>query len=260
MDGMRSLAVLLAGASSLVQSLSSPSPALRAGMMLCDVPSPALIIDCTTARQRGLALGTLDGLTSDLLYDLLYVHTTVQSGRTREAGAVGAMTRGTARTGTRNVDGPVLLAVLDASEAMCGTGAFVGLGLNNHFTGSYYWGRSSGAGASLPAPGVRLAPTATGPDAGRLQMLRVEGCDNSNDGKRSEWCEFLRRGDELQLVVAQPEQLAEHGEDGYFDELVGICRDGDGGVPRGAEPVVEALWKRTPGGPWERQSLLPCEN
>lgn len=143
-------------------------------------------------------------------------------------------------------DSQVLLAELDCSvDDIGGLESFVGLGLNNHLCGGYYWGRASGPGAAMPAPGVKLATTPSS-DTGRLSLLRV---DNSNDGKRSEWCEFLQWGDQLQVVPASTEALLTAGP---FDVLVGVRRVGEG-VPPGAEPRVSAVWQRQQGtGDWHR--------
>ena len=79
-----------------------------------------------------------------------------------------------------------------------------------------------------------------------LCSMRV---DNSNDGKRSEWCEFLRAGDQVQIVPASHTELLASGP---FDVLVGVRRVGDGVAP-GAEPVVEAAWQRDESsGQWSR--------
>ena len=216
--------------------------------MLCDVPTPALILDCTTFRRSGLQLGEcIETLTDPSFEGLLYVHTAVLQGRDAQSyGAVGTTTRGASTAGTRVVDATVL-ARLDASRAQCGLSAYVGLGLNNHFTGGYYWGRCSGPGAALPAPGVSVDDDREG----QLQLVRTEGEENSNDGKRSEWCEFLVSGDQIQLPV-RANELAASGS-ACFKELVGICRDGDGGVPPGAEPRVEAVWTRSEGESWHQR-------
>jgi len=157
---------------------------------------------------------------SPSLSGLLYVHASVIEGRDEEASPV--------------------LATLDCSAAMAGgRGAFLGLGVNNHFTGGYYWGRSSGPGAAMPAPGVALQSVEDSMSA-PLQLLRIA---NSNDGKRSEWCEFLAANDQVQLVPADIGAALE-----AFDSLVGITRDGHLDVPPGAEPVVSAAWRRTADG------------
>jgi hypothetical protein len=222
-------------------SLSS----LVAGMMLCDVPSPALVLDCTTARQRCTAdeldaalARPSDPSTEVLLRDLLYVHTSVVRGRDTSLGAVGSINRRTE---------PTVVAEVDATiQQVGGSDCFAALGLNNHFTGGYYWGRSSGPGAAMPAPGIDVRPTDDGTAGARsLELLRV---GNTNDGKRSEWCEFLVKGDTLQIV---PGSLQESFA--AFEVLVGLTRDGDKQVPRGAEPVVEACWKSRGDGGWVRE-------
>lgn len=208
----------------------------------CCVGLHSLLLDHTTAATwRGLAPAALDAAlnapTTALLEDLLYVHTAVLDGRSSAAGAVGSTTL--AQRTTPNE--PVVLATLDCTLAQVGgAGAFLSLGLNNHLTGGYYWGRSSGRGAAMPAPGVAL----TGDDDRPLRLVRLE---NSNDGKRSEWCEFLRTGDQVQIVPSDPSMALE-----AFDTLVGVTRDGHRGIPRGAEPVVEAAWTREAHGEWRR--------
>lgn len=210
--------------------------ALRLGLFLCDVPTPALILDHSTATKwSGLTEAALDAalnMEPSSLGDVVYTHTAVVSGRDQSAGAVGLTTV----QGVCYDSNQVVLANLDCSEDdVGGLQSFVGLGLNNHLTGGYYWGRASGPGAAMPAPGVKLAGSSDG--AGRLSLLRV---DNSNDGKRSEWCEFLQRGDQLQVVPASTEALLTAGP---FDVLVGVQRVGEG-IPPGAEPRVSAVWQR----------------
>ena len=161
--------------------------ALRLGLFLCDVPTPALILDHSTAATWcGLTEDALDAAINtepSSLIDLIYTHTAVVSGRDQSAGAVGLTTMQGALYEDNKAQ--VVLANLDCSaDDVGGLQSFVGLGLNNHLTGGYYWGRASGPGAAMPAPGVKLAGSSDG--AGRLSLLRV---DNSNDGKRSEWCE-----------------------------------------------------------------------
>lgn len=163
--------------------------ALRLGLFLCDVPTPALILDHSTATKwSGLTEAALDAalnMEPSSLGDVVYTHTAVVSGRDQSAGAVGLTTV----QGVCYDSNQVVLANLDCSEDdVGGLQSFVGLGLNNHLTGGYYWGRASGPGAAMPAPGVKLAGSSDG--AGRLSLLRV---DNSNDGKRSEWCEVRMR-------------------------------------------------------------------
>ena len=92
----------------------------------------------------------------------------------------------------------------------------------------------------MEAPGVALA----GEAQGALRLVRVE---NSNDGKRSEWCEFLTKNDQVQIVPASAEAAL-----AAFDTIVGVTRDGHRGIPRGAEPMIEAAWTRVDGERWER--------
>lgn len=236
---------------------------IRFGMLLCDVPTPALILDHSTAqRWCGLSAPQVDATLNDRqvldkLATILYVHTTVVSGRDVSAGAVGLTTAIGAETvgdflpdSEYEEDGLVELACLDCSLAEVGGGkSFVGLGLNNHLVGGYYWGRASGPGAAMPAPGVKLIE---GSRAGETRLLRVA---NSNDGKRSEWCEFLRPGDQLQVVPHSPAALLS----GPWESIVGVCRVGDG-VPPGAEPRVDAAWQRESASgvwTWSRVHLQP---
>ena len=56
------------------------------------------------------------------------------------------------------------LTLLDAGVDEVGSeGGYVCLGLANHYTGSYYWGRSLGVGAPLPRGARRLPWCARGP-------------------------------------------------------------------------------------------------
>ncbi len=217
--------------------------ALRAGLLLCDVPTPALLLDHSTAATTcGLSPEELDAAINEAdaerLTDLLYIHASVTSGRDASAGAVGMTTLPQRAAPTE----PVRLATLDTTLAQVGgDGAYLGLGLNNHMTGGYYWGRSSGIGAAMPAPGVDLAGDVAG--EGALRLVRVE---NSNDGKRSEWCEFLSLDDQVQIVPASATAAL-----AAFDTIVGVTRDGHRGIPRGAEPNIEAAWVNN-GERWER--------
>lgn len=224
--------------------------ALRVGMLLCDLPTPALVLDVSTAR-RGLSDADIEaalngggrrGGASDALQDLVYVHSSVRVGRDPAAGAVGLTTvQGGGYTEY------VTLAQLDCtSEQAGGAGSFVCLGLNNHYTPGYYWGNSVGTGAAEPAPGVALRAEGAG------RPLLLERVANTNDGKLSEWCEFLRHGDQISIVPASPAALLAAGP---LDVLVGVRRVGEG-VPPGAEPKVGAAWRRDEAsGRWGRLDL-----
>jgi len=133
------------------------------------------------------------------------------------------------------------------------------LGLNNHHVGSYYWARSAGAGAAMEAPGIRLEcrrRTTTAPMSSSSCRLRWDSDDNtfeqcnSNDGKRSEWTNFLRPDDQVQLVPRRPTDALRRFvcryEEGDEDEsrVYGISSEGR---PLGSEPAVVCQWKKTRG-------------
>lgn len=74
------------------------------------------------------------------------------------------------------------------------------LGLNNHHVISYYWARSAGSGSSMIAPGIRYN------DINQCLYFANDdddqNCNNSqtNDGKRSEWVQFLQINDTIQCM------------------------------------------------------------
>ncbi len=110
------------------------------------------------------------------------------------------------------------------------------LGLNNHHVISYYWARSAGAGAAMEAPGIVYNP-----QGGQLRWKsRTRTDDNTNDGKRSEWVNFLRVGDAVQLVP-HPSSVP--------DVLSAVCLAGriygisSQGRPLGSEPGVICHWQ-----------------
>jgi hypothetical protein len=101
------------------------------------------------------------------------------------------------------------------------------LGLNNHHVGSYYWARSAGGGAAMEAPGVVLR------GGNRLEWASQNYKDcNSNDGKRSEWVNFLKINDQVQL---RPQSLSASVVRMFRDHVYGIT---SAKRPLGAEPVV----------------------
>jgi len=107
------------------------------------------------------------------------------------------------------------------------------LGLNNHHVVSYYWARSAGTGAAMEAPGVLF-------DGGCLRWESTAGFTdcNSNDGKRSEWVNFLRVGDNVQLRPEDPGSILL--EKAFVDRVYGVSALGR---PLGSEPVVVCEWK-----------------
>ena len=142
--------------------------------------------------------------------------------------------------------GKPFLAELDLPPSLCGSdGARLVLGLNNHHVGSYYWARSAGAGSSMDAIGVAFVDD--GNDGGVLCWEDEGGpmACNSNDGKRSEWCNFLRPADTVQLVP-----MGSTGEDALaaFLEKAGcIFGVSSENRPMGSEPEVVCAWKSNQG-------------
>ena len=162
-------------------------------------------------------------------------------------------------------DGPLstFLAEIDLDTALCGggSGAHLVLGLNNHHVGSYYWARSAGAGSSMEAPGVWYGRSYSSNSnsnnnnkdiimGGVLRWLDDNGptACNSNDGKRSEWVNFLRKGDTVQLLPSDGQDaiLEFHNRygDGVESRIFGISSEGR---PMGSEPRVVCEWRCTYG-------------
>eukprot|EP01082_Thalassiosira_pseudonana_P015811 g14535.t1 g14535 contig9:2079654-2080493(-) len=158
-------------------------------------------------------------------------------------------------------DDPIstFLAEIDLSPTLCGSHesssemaypAKLVLGLNNHHVGSYYWARSAGAGSSMEAPGVGFG-SGTTCNRGFLRWLDEEGptlC-NSNDGKRSEWVNFLRKGDTVQLLPSDGQdsllrfyKQTESYEGGDGTSPFGVFGISLEGRPMGSEPAVVCTW------------------
>ena len=146
-----------------------------------------------------------------------------------------------------NCRAETFLAELDLPPSFCGSdGARLVLGLANHHVGSYYWARSAGAGSSMDAIGVKFTDDGTGSDKGILCWEDEGGfiASNSNDGKRSEWCNFLRPGDQVQLVPRN-DRTGSSGEIALmtflerFGHVYGVSAEGR---PMGSEPKVVYRW------------------
>lgn len=120
------------------------------------------------------------------------------------------------------------------------------LGLNNHHVGSYYWARSVGMGASMEAPGISFEASKINDDKGILRWDAEGGpfvC-NSNDGKRSEWVNFLRVGDNVQLLPHFEEEsimafIQKYSADKTSSRIYGVSSKGR---PLGSEPMVICKW------------------
>jgi hypothetical protein len=144
----------------------------------------------------------------------------------------------TPRDATQPDQNRAFLATLDLLPNVA---AELVLGLNNHHVGSYYWARAAGAGAAMEAPGVVLdAATAN------LQWESEQGpiACNSNDGKRSEWVNFLRVGDQVQLRPLQldaQDVLAKYASSNPpSSRIFGVSSKSR---PMGSEPAVVCEWR-----------------
>uniref|UniRef100_A0A7S1BTC1 Uncharacterized protein n=2 Tax=Corethron hystrix TaxID=216773 RepID=A0A7S1BTC1_9STRA len=128
--------------------------------------------------------------------------------------------------------------------------AYPCLGLNNHHVGPYYWARSAGAGSAMEAPGVVFGDGNYYGDGhadgkGTLSWRKRGG--NTNDGKRSEWVQFLQKGDGVQFVPYDPSDVIERfmrkfdfmGE----QKCVRVFGVSGEGRPLGAEPFVVCEWR-----------------
>ena len=132
-------------------------------------------------------------------------------------------------------------STVGSSEGMAVAPAHLVLGLNNHHVISYYWARSAGSGAAMEAPGVIVVNDATTSSTSNVQIrwASPEGYTacNSNDGKRSEWVQYLKENDQIQLrpnsfeVSLRSETLR--------DSIYGITMSGR---PLGSEPIVVCQW------------------
>jgi hypothetical protein len=166
-----------------------------------------------------------------------------------------------------NQDDPLstFLAEIDLDTTLCGGdgSAHLVLGLNNHHVGSYYWARSAGAGSSMEAPGVWYGRNSNSSNSnsnnnkgnmgGVLRWLDDNGpteC-NSNDGKRSEWVNFLRKGDTVQLLPSDGQDAILEFHNRYGDgvesdasstRIFGISNEGR---PMGSEPRIVCEWRCT---------------
>lgn len=146
------------------------------------------------------------------------------------------------------------------------------MGINNHHVGGYYWARSAGMGASMEAPGIAFRPSGgeienneNHMDMEKNGMLCWEGTGpldcNSNDGKRSEWVNFVKVGDSVQLLPDCLEDCImgflemDLDQDPDLDRDLNSTTDEDSlckyhiygfssrGRPLGSEPIVICQWK-----------------
>jgi len=224
------------------------------GDLLSNLPTPSLLI------EMSLAEGTIDADSSASLENILndpnsnyllngsvFVHTQIMDTSVRDA-----------ITQQQGSGKSHIICQVDVSPELIPGGAYLGIGLANHLVGGYYWARGLGIGASLPAHGVFLTSCndeseneeygelywkKRGP--GRNAKENTEESSNSNDGKRSEWADFVMVGDTVQLV---PENTTEVLSYSRFSTLLGVRRIGR---PLGADPIVEKKWVRSKSsGKW----------
>mmetsp|Transcript_6696 Transcript_6696/g.9860 ORF Transcript_6696/g.9860 Transcript_6696/m.9860 type:complete len:276 (-) Transcript_6696:54-881(-) len=146
------------------------------------------------------------------------------------------------------------LAELDLSppSLLASEKAQLVLGINNHHVGSYYWARSVGMGASMEAPGISFG-SGTTPNQKDKGILRWEDdggpldC-NSNDGKRSEWVNFLRVKDNVQLIPQCDEDafiaFVERYEDEEEKNGSRVYGFSSKSRPLGSEPIIVCKWSR----------------
>jgi hypothetical protein len=219
-------------------TIESYPESIRPGTLLSDLPTPILLLELSLADGAVPEGATLDGILEDptkfpqsTLDGALFVHTQVTSTTKRDSV--------TQQLGSgKSLD----ICEVDISDVF--GGAYLGIGLANHHVGGYYWARGMGMGASLPAHGIsfeqgQLSWKKRGPgDA----SLTTEENSNSNDGKRSEWADFLAVSDTVQLVPKSVDQALKSES---FSSLLGVRRIGR---PLGADPIVEKVWIRSDGG------------
>ena len=130
----------------------------------------------------------------------------------------------------------------NSSEGISIAPAHLVLGLNNHHVISYYWARSAGGGAAMEAPGVVVvydAATSSTSSPVQIRWASPEGyaACNSNDGKRSEWVQYLKEGDQIQLRPNNVEAILRSAT--LRESIYGITMSGR---PLGSEPIVVCKW------------------
>jgi hypothetical protein len=225
----------------------STEDSIKVKDLMSDFPTPTLLMELSLAESavnetsspsldhflRQSAVRSPDEL--NVLDGALFIHTAISDTSARDHIN---QKMGSGRS--------LIIGRVDCRPEMVPGGAFLGIGLANHHVGGYYWARGMGIGASLPAHGVEfrghegrdgeLVWRKRGP--GRDATETTEESSNSNDGKRSEWADFLTVGDTVQLVPRDPVKVLLESP---FQRLIGVRRLGR---PLGADPIVEQIWTR----------------
>lgn len=243
--------------------------------LLRDLPTPSFIID-TQALRRQVGPPITDVEPSDVFApsircpknDLLLRPSMTCDGKEKEdlivdcefkfvegQPAIGYLHSSVIRGRAEAIPGEddplsTFLAEIDLDPTLCCGDAQLVLGLNNHHVGGYYWARSAGAGSSMDAIGVCFV-NGNSDNQGLLRWISEDGpiACNSNDGKRSEWVNFLREGDNVQLLPADGQasllQFSKQfgkqsaGDSGTSIRIFGISSQGR---PMGSEPEVVCEW------------------
>ena len=236
---------------------TKPTESVREGCILSDLPTPCLLLEMSLAESAAGDVGVDTALrrTScdvDINFDgSLFVHTTVIDTSERDQ-----------ITKTLGSGKSSIICKIDTTPDQIPGGAYLGIGLANHHVGGYYWARGMGIGASLPAHGIEFGSSSsssssssisndtanTGSEDGHLFWRKrgpgsdaretTEESSNSNDGKRSEWADFLSVGDRVELV---PNNATAVIRNSPYQVLIGVRRQGR---PLGADPIVERIWQR----------------
>mmetsp|Transcript_3378 Transcript_3378/g.5036 ORF Transcript_3378/g.5036 Transcript_3378/m.5036 type:complete len:275 (-) Transcript_3378:168-992(-) len=211
----------------------------KVGDLLSDLPTPSLLLELSLADSA--ASCSLDEFLQnqssyDALDGALFVHTTITDTSVRDA-----------ITKEEGSGKSLVIGEIDVCPNDIIVPCYLGIGLANHHAGGYYWARGMGMGASLPAPGICVRPASVDNDRGELYWKKrepgqnaketTEESSNSNDGKRSEWADFVVCGDTVQLVPTS----SILSSCTLFAQLLGVRRIGR---PLGADPIVETIWVR----------------
>ncbi|KAG7359111.1 hypothetical protein IV203_015700 [Nitzschia inconspicua] len=216
--------------------------------LLSDLPTPTLLMELSLAESalNKSKISCLDDFLRDteqllsraqVLDGTLFVHTKVTDTSERD--------KINQESGSGKSVG---IGLVDCPPDLIPGGAYLGIGLANHHVGGYYWARGMGMGASLPAHGVEFRGVPYSNNIGELYWKKrgpgtnaaetTEESSNSNDGKRSEWADFLVKDDTVQLVPYNTTSLLLNSP---FQRLIGVRRLGR---PLGSDPIVERIWKR----------------